>query len=237
MYKITYKEDIAENMKKLKFNWKIDWKSKLIDLLIVIIGISIAFKLNTWNETINKNNEAQEYIESFYSENKINSENLSQALNYAEKNKKDIDTLKYLLISKNYDDSRVKVLVASMMSITDFSPTITTMENITASGEFDLIKDLELREIIINTYKTYSNTLKLEKILTDYINDYATPYFMKNIRFQDFSSVNNDFKQDPILENIVLGYDVLLNQQINGYKNNLERIKKLNKVLSAKINK
>lgn len=224
-------------MKKIKFSWKIDWKSKLIDLLIVIIGISIAFKLNTWNETINKNNEAQEYLESFYSENKINSENLNQALNYTEKNKNDIDTLKYLLVSKNYDDNRIKQLIASMMMITDFSPTITTMENITASGEFDLIKDLELREIIIDTYKTYSSTLKLEKILTDYVNEYATPYFMKNIRFQDFSSINNDFKQDPFLENIVLGYDVLLNQQINGYKKNLERIKKLDKMLKAKIDK
>ncbi len=224
-------------MKKIKFNWKIDWKSKLIDLLIVIIGISIAFKLNTWNETINKNNEARVYIESFYDENKTNEENLRQALQFTQQNKNDIDTLKQLLISKNYTDSRIKSLIASMMGMAEFNPTVTTMENITASGEFDLIQDIELRRSLINTYKTYNTTNKLEKFLADYINTYATPYFMKNIRFQDFSSISSNFLYDPIFENIVFGYEVLLNQEINGYKKNLERIKKLDKMLSSKINK
>lgn len=224
-------------MKKIKFSWKIDWKSKLIDLLIVIIGISIAFKLNTWNETINKNNEARVYIESFYDENKTNEENLRQALQFTQQNKNDIDTLKQLLISKNYTDSRIKSLIASMMGMAEFNPTVTTMENITASGEFDLIQDIDLRRSLINTYKTYNTTNKLEKLLADYVNTYATPYFMKNIRFQDFSSISSNFLYDPIFENIVFGYEVLLNQEINGYKKNLESINKLDKMLSSKINK
>ncbi len=40
-----------------KKRFKIDWKSKFIDLLIVIVGISIAFKLNTWNESNKANRE------------------------------------------------------------------------------------------------------------------------------------------------------------------------------------
>jgi len=38
-------------MKKTKKKLKIDWNSKLIDLLIVIIGITIAFQLNNLNES------------------------------------------------------------------------------------------------------------------------------------------------------------------------------------------
>ena len=74
-------------MKKIKWKLNIDWKSKFIDLLIVIIGITIAFKLNTWNESITTNLEAKDYIESFYQENITNETNLSSALEFSESNK------------------------------------------------------------------------------------------------------------------------------------------------------
>ncbi|WP_297093551.1 DUF6090 family protein [uncultured Draconibacterium sp.] len=219
-------------MRKLKFDFNIDWKSKLIDLLIVIIGITIAFKLNNWNESIKTETEADAYFESFYEENKANYENLVSAIDFLKSNKNDIDTLKQILLSANYSDERIKPLVASMMSLADFTPSTTTMENILASGEFDLIRDIELRKNIISTYNDYKTSAKLESLITDYVNIYVTPFFFENVRFRDFSSINSDFTQDPQFENIVLGYDVLLDQQIKGYERNLEKQKLLDKKLA-----
>jgi len=223
-------------MKKIKLNLNIDWKSKIIDLLIVIVGITIAFKLNTWNESIKTDLEAKDYIESFYEENILNEANLVSALEFSESNKNDIDTLKQILLSKNYADKRIKILAASMMALANYSPSITTMENITASGEFELIKDIELRKRIISTYNTYNTTLKLEGLLSDYLNNYVTPFFFDNIRFSDFSSIHSDFIKKPLFENIVFGYEVLLNQLIKGYQDNLEKIKLLNENLNTANN-
>lgn len=218
-------------MKKIKLNFNIDWKSKIIDLVIVIVGITIAFQLNNWNESKSRESEVKNYMESFYVENNSNSSKLVSALEFANSNKRDIDTLMHILISKNYEDRRVKILAASMMGLADFNPSITTMENITASGEFDLIKDIELRKRLINTYNSYNTTLKLEKLLADYVNTYLTPFFFENVRFSDFSSINSKFIEKPLFENIVFGYEVLLKQQIEGYKDNLEKIRLLNKKL------
>ncbi len=223
-------------MKKIKLNLNIDYKSKIIDLLIVIIGITIAFKLNTWNESITTNLEAKDYIESFYEENITNETNLSSALEFSESNKKDIDTLKQILLSKKYDDRRIKILAASMMGLANYSPSITTMENITASGEFKLIKDIELRKQIINTYNLYNVTLKLEYLLSDYVNKYVTPFFFENVRFSDFSSIHSDFIKEPLFENIVFGYEILLSQQIKGYQDNLDEVKLLNEKLTTANN-
>ena len=220
-------------MKKIKLNINSEWKSKLIDLLIVIVGISIAFQLNNWNEASKLDTEAKAYINSFYEENKLNETNLVSALEFTESNKKDIDTLKQLLLSKKYNDKRIKILTASMMGVEKISPSITTMENIIASGEFELIKDIELRKRIISTYNTYNTTLILENSLRDYVNKYLTPFFFENIRFSDFSSIHTDFIKEPLFENIVFGYDVLLSQQIKGYQNNLEKIKRLNENLKT----
>ena len=210
-------------MGKLKFNFTTDWKSKLIDLLIVIIGISIAFKLNNWNELRKTEREKMEYLESFYNENIVNRENLLSALKFSKSTKEDIDTLKQILISGNFSDERIKSLISSMMSMADFSPSTTTMENIIASGEFDLINDIDLRKNIINTYNAYKTTDKFESLLTDYVNEYVTPFFMENFRFSNFSIVNSDLYTDPLFENIVFGYEALLIQQISGYERNLKK--------------
>ncbi len=222
-------------MKKIKWKFNIDWKSKRIDLLIVVVGISIAFKLNTWNASKKTELEAKNYIESFYEENVVNASSLVSALKYSELNKRNIDTLKQILLSKNYKDKRVKVLISSMMGMVDYNPSTITMENIMASGEFELIKDIELRKQIISTYYTYEGTSKLEELLINYINTYLTPFFFNNIRFSDFSSINADFIKDPLFENIVFGYEVLLNQQIEGYKVSLDEVKLLDVNLTRAI--
>lgn len=220
-------------MKKLRLNFKIDWKSKVVDLFIVIIGITIAFKLNNWNESIKTDIKVKQYIESFYDENRRNHENLTSALKYSKSVKNNIDTLKKILLAKDYADNRMKSLIPSMMGIANYSPSATTMENISESGEFDLIKDVELRKNLINTYNTYKTTNKLESVLSDYVNQYMTPFFVENVRFSDFSSIKRDFIKDPLFENIVFGYDVLLNQVIRGYEKNLEKLNQLNKKLDT----
>jgi hypothetical protein len=120
-----------------------------------------------------------------------------------------------------------------MMSLTNFRPSKTTMENITASGKFDLIKDIELRKTIINTYNAYKTTATVEGLISDYVSMYITPFLFNNVRFSDFSSIKSDFTQDPLFENIVIGYEVLLNQQISGYERNLEKLNLLNEQLST----
>lgn len=211
---------------------KIDWSSKFIDLLIVIIGITIAFQLNTWYESRKSDLKLKKYIESFYEENTNNDDKLITALNFSVSNKNNIDTLIQIIHRKNYTDRRIKTLFASMLQIANYSPSITTMENIKASGEFELIKDINLRKEIINTYETHKATLKLEGILFDHINNYVIPFYFENIRFSDYKHIDLAIINTPLFENIVFGYEILLNQQIEGYQKNLEQIRILTKKLN-----
>ena len=220
-------------MKKLKWKLDIDWKSKLIDLLIVIIGITIAFQLNNFNESNKSYTQERDYLKNFYEENRDNELALSSALEFALLTKNDIDTLKQVLLSKDYEDERIKNLSASMMALSDFHPSVVTMENITESGEFNIISDLKYREKLIDTYNSYQTTSQLENILTDYVNEYVTPFFFKNIRFSDFTSLNNNFIENPEFENIVIGYDALLTQKVKGYEENLKKLKELNQLLTT----
>jgi hypothetical protein len=111
-----------------------------------------------------------------------------------------------------------------MMVLPDLHPSIITMENIIASGDFELISDFEYREKLIDTYNYYKTISQLEDLLSDYVNQYVIPFFFENIRFSDFSSRK---------ENFILGYDVLLTQKLKGYEVNLEKLKQLNQLLTT----
>jgi len=219
-------------MKKIKRKLKIDWKSKFIDLLIVIVGITIAFQLNNLNESNKSETKEKDYLKSFHEENRDNELSLSLALEFALKTKTDIDSLKQILLSKNYEDDRIKNLSASMMALSDFSPSLITMENITASGDFELISNFEQRENLIDTYNSYQATAQFEDILSDYVNQYITPFFFENIRFSDFTPLKENFIKKSEFENIVIGYDALLTQKLKGYEVNLEKLRNLNQLLT-----
>ena len=107
------------------------------------------------------------------------------------------------------------------------------MENITASGQFELIRNIEFREDLIDTYNSYETTSQMEDFLSDYSKEYVSPFFFENVRFSDFSAINEDFAEKAEFENIVIGYDMLLTQKIDAYKVNLEKLKKLNLQLTA----
>lgn len=207
------------------------------EILLVVIGILIALKVNNWNESRKTLTEVKTYISSFYDENITNQESLESALSFSKTAKTDIDTLKAILLNREYTDIRIKSYIGSMMALSNFSPSTTTMENISASGEFDLITDINLRKNIISTYNSFKTTTKLEVLLETYVNEFLTPFLLENLRFSDFSSINSDFIKNPIFENIVLGYDALLIQEINGYEKNLERLKQLNENLSQEKSK
>lgn len=198
------------------------------EIILVVIGILIALQINNWNESNKTKAKEKNYLKSFYEENKENESNLSNALEFALITKNDIDSLKQILFIKDYQDDRIKNLSASMMALSDFNPSLITMENITASGDFEIISDFEYRERLIDIYNSYKTTSQLEGILSDYVNQYVTPFFFENVRFRDFSSLEENFIEKSKFENIVLGYDALLTQKLKGYEVNLKKLKELN---------
>lgn len=226
----------GRSQKKSGKSHNIDWTSKLIDLLIVIIGITIAFQLNTWSEDNRSDRLEQEYIKCFFDECNQNKVSLENALDFARSTREDIDTLRHILVSGRYDDDRIMSLTGSMMAIADFSPSVTTMENIIASGEFELIKDNDLRRELVNTYNAYEVTAKLEGLMADYVNEYVTPYFMENYRFSDFSMVDPESVSDIQLENLILGYEAMIIQQVGGYERNLDKQNLLHDRLQRAMN-
>lgn len=219
-------------MKKNKSKLKIDWSSKFIDLLIVILGITIAFQLNNVNESVKLNTQENDYLESFNEENRTNEVNLTPAIEYSIVKREKIDSLIQILHEKKYTHHRIRHLLTRLMSTPTFDPVETTMKSITSAGEIELIRNLELRNKLIDTYHSYSTGIVTEEMETKWVETYIVPFFFDNVYLYDFSYKNNDFLKEVQFENIVTGYRVLLNQKIEHYQEQQEQIWQLNQLLS-----
>jgi len=210
----------------------IEWKSKFVDLIIVIVGISIAFKLNTWHEDKLVRADEKAYLSSFYTEGMLNVEELAEVQKYSLSLKNDIDSLKSLLVSKKYKDPRIAVLSPQMMQFPSFKPITTTLDFIVSSGEFKYISEPLLRMEIVETYNSFEKTVKLEEILSEYISAFVMPVFFNKVQLSTGRLLEPGFYSKAEFENIVFGYDVLLTQLITSYGQSIEKARALNERLS-----
>ncbi|UII20903.1 hypothetical protein [Fulvivirga ligni] len=210
----------------------IDWKSKLLDLLIVIIGITIAFKLNTWNESIKENSELKNYLQSFKEENDENIDNLASIIEICKNKKQDIDSGRVVLTSDTkLANADIYGLSKNLMTFAQFYPNNTTMENIKASGQFELLQKVDIRNQIISTYAAFDNAVAMEKLLLDYSTDFVTPFFFDNFNFFEKNKSNTEALRNFKFINLYMGYIMLLDQQIRGYETSLRQAQELDQKL------
>ncbi|MEM8965781.1 MAG: hypothetical protein AAGE93_05150 [Bacteroidota bacterium] len=215
-----------------KIKITIDWKSKLIDFLIVILGITLAFQLNNWNESRKDKQRLENYLESFRLETRENIENLQSALKQARFFKEKADTIKVLIASKRFMDSRLGTTAPLMTNFVGYQPLFTTIENIKESGDFNLIKDYALRKELVNTYESLKGTATSEQNTQEYIRDFIDPYFFNKVRYSTNYPIDpTDFITDHRFENIAIAYSNLMNQQIDDYNSVLDKLQTLEQSL------
>ncbi|WKN46244.1 hypothetical protein [Tunicatimonas pelagia] len=217
-----------------KIKITIDWKSKLIDFFIVILGISLAFQLNSWNESRKDKQRLSNYLESFRLETQENVENLQRVLNAVRSQREVADTIKVLIASKRFMDPRLGSTSPEMTSFIAYQPLATTIENIKESGDFDLIKNYTLRKQLVDTYESMEGTEITERATEEYIRNFISPYFFNKVRYSTNYPIDpEDFITDHRFENIAIAYSNLMTNQIIRYEGVLEKLQDLEKSLDS----
>ena len=140
---------------KLKIDYK--WKKIFIELLVVFLGVTAGFLLNNW-----QNEKKDELLETKY---------LNGFLRDAEKNISDLNEtiaadslwLKAMLAKlKKISDGTITVdsaeaTIESITSISGITFQTGAYENITNSGNLNIIRDYALKEKIVDYYSLISD--------------------------------------------------------------------------------
>jgi len=206
---------------------KIDWKNHLIELIVVFIGITLAFMLNNWRENSKNKQLEDQYLDSFYEEIVSANTKLDTIIN---QNKEKLSYLSYaiaLLRKNKFPADSAMAVIARLAEINLFIPKVNTYESIKNSGNFNLIGEYHIRSKLIEYYESFEAKKIVEDYFRMYLNNYIIPYFFENVDMLNAKIMNRRNIENFKLNNMIVGYYQLLAQVVDNYEN----ILRLNRAL------
>ena len=211
------------------------WKSYFVELLIVIIGVSIAFWLSQIAEEKREDVVRTSYLNDIQSDLKDDLKSLDNAIEF---NAKKIDrTYEVVTLFSDADDNRIVIVGHSMeiLSYGFFSPKNFTYKSMIASGDFKLIKDNEIKRELVKLHSRYQDIDNLQINFLQAMDDSFIPLVMQNIDMTTGKSVNPNFHKDLSVKNFFIFTVNDLSHHVSSYNDAKKSILKLDSLINEKL--
>lgn len=178
---------------------KKQFRYALGEILIVIVGISIAFSMNKCAEIQKNKTQKKQYLENIKKDIEIDKQVLEGNLNLIG-NK--IKTLNEVIPKLNSYIPPTSKLFRTF-HIIEFHPKDITYQTMINSGDFKLINDFSIKSAIETHYSNYKLILKdyerQEIIHRDFLGD----YMINNIDYEAMRKGKPAFKEKKLFKNIL----------------------------------
>lgn len=208
---------------------KISWANYLIELLVVIIGISIAFAIEKRAERLSEDKEIFAILESFADDLERDIRGYADGqIPYNERKVAELDYILEKLKAEELDDDSLHVNIKRMFGSANSRITNATYESVKSSGKLENITNVALRKQIVNHYQAnYSQS--------DYLSDENTEFSDRLLTYvSDHSDApfTNDYSDKRLLRdvgfrNMVSRWRSIVNFKVREYKRMTESTEKL----------
>ena len=210
---------------------KINWTSHFIELLVVVIGITIAFMLENWRQDKSNKDLEQKYLNSLKSDLISDKKLLDSTIASVEKQSSILPSFISEIKTSNVGRHKSEEIIPQVLISHRFAPKQATYLSITNSGNLNIIEDYKLIESFASYYNSQGELSLKEKVLYDYQLKFVLPFVYEKVDFLSGRVIDRLAINGSEFKNIVTGYYTLVGQNLEGYKN----YKKANKELLDKI--
>jgi hypothetical protein len=214
------------------------WYDKMMDLLVVIVGVTIAFSLNNWNEKRKAEDLEHSYLKSMQEELELDISELKDLIRRDSIGNSGLETL----LSASYRDpatidrDSINLAIENMGNLVTFQGQSITYRSLLSSGKLDAIEDLDLRyEIISHYHKSYNQIHEIEGYYRESYDEFVIPFFMEHIVMTDAVNVSPEvIGKSDFLKSLAYHYNFLI-QKVNANKLALISAEELNERLKSEI--
>lgn len=215
---------------------KINWKYAIGEILIVIIGISLAYLLNSWKENRANENQKKQYIENLILDIKQEIAQLESNESQVQKKLKDIEYLMPFLGNPKDDRKTAAKTVFNLAQMINFYPENSTYQTLINSGDMKLIDNFQLRRSLEQHYAYHDIVLqnygRIEQIHKKYLGD----FFIHELDYVKIQIGDTSFLDNPLLRNIFMSirgsYYMISQSNKQCIKNNKELLAKVENELA-----
>ncbi|MEQ6125200.1 DUF6090 family protein [Pseudotenacibaculum sp. MALMAid0570] len=181
---------------------KINFRYAFGEILIVIIGISIAFGINKYADNLKTSELKQQYISNLKKDLEADKKQLGQ--NIIEIDAK-IKTTQSIL--SDFRDPSIKrkpiFKVFQIANLITFTPNNITYQTLINSGDLSLINDFDKRKAIEKYYSGQKSLLEAYERQEVIHRDYLGKYFIENIDYDKMRKGEKPTENERLLKNII----------------------------------
>ncbi|KYG75419.1 DUF6090 family protein [Roseivirga echinicomitans] len=181
---------------------KINWQNHFIELLVVVIGISIAFGMENWAEKRRDRETQINYLTSLRDDITNDNTELNHILDSSKVLSRNIDFLmRFVYASGPLEDLKYGH-ITSTYAAPYFNAKDGTYHSLVNSGSLDMISNYKLRASITDLYNFhYDEISKADDFIHDLVNGQIYPYMIENIQFGSVQFGQNEILDDRPLKN------------------------------------
>ncbi len=216
---------------------KINWNYTLGEILIVIIGISIAFSLNKCSERRQDKKLERLYLENLKNDIETDRLNLKQNLIQLTSKKETIfNTFKYFYPNVPKRDSILPSNFFKVVEIIEFSPKSVTHQTLMNSGDLKLITNFDLKTAIQEHYRNYSSLEQDYDRMVNISTKYIADYFIYNMDMDTYRRGGKAFTDERLLKSIMQSMFGAVDLKIKSTEKSLQSCETILTKLNKEIN-
>ncbi len=179
---------------------KISWRVYFIELLVVIIGITIAFALEGWSKANNDQKLEVSYLESIRSDLTKDKNDMADVLDSSEVITSYVsETFQFLYGNQNLELFK-RHHITSTYTPPYFYANNGTYISLLNSGDLNLIRDFGLKSGLADLYNiSYKEVERVDGVIRKLVDDLLYPYMIKHIKFSGSRDGIDDYA--PLKQN------------------------------------
>ena len=220
----------------MKYETRIRWSNYLIELLIVIIGISIAFWLN--NIAIDNKDKREKIVYLSDIRNDLKTDSLRLLRNVRNNEIKDQKiNLALSLINKTAPADSVLVNVIEIGNYDFFSPDNFTLTSLLQSGDLKLIDSEEIKKELLRLLKVYESIDNMQKNFLQALDDNYFPMLLTKVDMIEFVPTDPDFLYGMEIKNYCAFTLNEISRHIRTYKYAQNQVDKVARLIDDELSK
>jgi len=156
-----------------------NWKDHLINFIVVIVGVTIAFQLSNRKEKSDQRQLERNSLESIVLDLDDDIYHLEQSTDTIKILKSRLEYFVANLYQKKVNRDSLIDLISIQYVQSPFIPRDNTYQSLLTSGKLDVIDDFELRKQLTQLYHGYYQSIKLiDQLSAQQKNELILPYLM-----------------------------------------------------------
>ena len=173
---------------------KINWRYAIGEIIIVIIGISIAFGLNNWRDSQADQALKKQYLELLVSDIEQEIDVLQDLNNTYATRLERIKTLRSLMYQDDPSPDTIRSIVFKDVSdVATFNPVNVTYQTLINSGDMKLIDNFQLRRQIVAHYAAHQQVLENYERMIKIHQTYLADFFIYDLDYSKLQKGEVDF--------------------------------------------